>query len=67
LRIYPLEQAQVAADPALTNGKPKSIESDCPVCFKSCNDNIDPVVCCISCGHYAHKPCFDVRAKTQEG
>ncbi|KAB5535333.1 hypothetical protein GE09DRAFT_1193211 [Coniochaeta sp. 2T2.1] len=59
MKMYTLTQAQVNADPSLTDGIPKSIDDDCPICYKPCSDDIDPVVCCTSCGHYAHNPCFD--------
>lgn len=54
---------QVRDDPSLRDGVPKSTDIDCPICYKSCSDNnIEPMVCCDGCGHYAHKVCFDVRA-----
>lgn len=67
LKTYPLPSAQVKTDPALTDGTPKALDADCPVCYKTCSDKIDPMVCCASCGHHAHKICFDVRADASGG
>ncbi|OIW28371.1 hypothetical protein CONLIGDRAFT_632635 [Coniochaeta ligniaria NRRL 30616] len=67
LETYPLTSAQVSSDPSLTDGTPKSVNMDCPVCYKTCGDNTDVTVCCTSCGHYAHKICFDVRGEASSG
>lgn len=67
LKVYPLSAAQVGADPALTDGTPKPVNEECPICYKTCSDNLDPLVCCASCGHHAHEPCFHVRAVSLGG
>ncbi|KAB5577859.1 hypothetical protein GE09DRAFT_1260746 [Coniochaeta sp. 2T2.1] len=40
MKMYPLTQAQVNADPSLTDGTPKSMDDDCPICYKPCSDDI---------------------------
>jgi hypothetical protein len=67
LKTYPLSATEVGADKTLTDGIPKSVDEDCPVCYKTCSDDIDHLVCCTSCGHHVHEPCFHVRAVALEG
>lgn len=66
VKKYPLPAAQVSTDPSLTDGVPKPLEDDCPVCYKSCDDG-EETVCCTSCGHHAHYICFNTKAQALSG
>jgi hypothetical protein len=63
----PIPSDVVDAD-AEHNGKRKSTDGECPICYMDLAPDENEVVWCkAQCGHNLHKSCFDQWAKSQRG
>ncbi|EAW10118.1 RING finger protein [Aspergillus clavatus NRRL 1] len=60
----PLGRQQL--NPAVDDGKRKSVEGDCPICFMEFEPDTEDIVWCrAACGNNIHKKCFQQWAATQ--